>query len=427
MEQLNDIINKLFYDFLYPKNCEKDILLKDLEILKKFDIYDKPNSSIIHSKNINFKIECNINTNEYLTKNEISTVFNEIKNETNQINVEKKLDKIIYKNLPSSIQNLEAYLNIIKNNNTSTNILILGAGPNGLFLANYLWGLYKNYYNKINILIIDNRIDKEGFRLPYTRSRIFAIGKPSYLSYILPTLSCFSENTTIQIKYLEILLYLKLFQNNIPLYFTNKYNDYKNIEKLIKKYNFKICFDSTGNRIKTPFIVNDFKIPKQIQLSNHNYSLMLENNLIKHIWDEKDYKFRYYLFIYFLNDEYKNVYFEYDTYIINNHYDYELFKDFCIDKKNINKILPQDKQLKIFLNKIYKMIEMNSNIIYLNFKSMEIKMYHQLKISFLINNNKTLWISSGDTLFHSHFLLGSGLYRTLPINVKISNLLEIIL
>jgi hypothetical protein len=54
-------------------------------------------------------------------------------------------------------------------------------------------------------------------------------------------------------------------------------------------------------------------------------------------------------------------------------------------------------------------------------------MYHQLKISFLINNNKTLWISSGDTLFHSHFLLGSGLYRTLPINVKISNLLEIIL
>ena len=427
MEQLNDIINKLFYDFLYPKNCEKDILLKDLEILKKFDIYDKPNSSIIHSKNINFKIECNINTNEYLTKNEISTVFNEIKNETNQINVEKKLDKIIYKNLPSSIQNLEAYLNIIKNNNTSTNILILGAGPNGLFLANYLWGLYKNYYNKINILIIDNRIDKEGFRLPYTRSRIFAIGKPSYLSYILPTLSCFSENTTIQIKYLEILLYLKLFQNNIPLYFTNKYNDYKNIEKLIKKYNFKICFDSTGNRIKTPFIVNDFKIPKQIQLSNHNYSLMLENNLIKHIWNEKDYKFRYYLFIYFLNDEYKNVYFEYDTYIINNHYDYELFKDFCIDKKNINKILPQDKQLKIFLNKIYKMIEMNSNIIYLNFKSMEIKMYHQLKISFLINNNKTLWISSVDTLFHSHFLLGSGLYRTLPINVKISNLLEIIL
>ena len=41
------------------------------------------------------------------------------------------------------------------------------------------------------------------------------------------------------------------------------FHDYKiilqKVLKLIKDYNFKVCFDSSGGRIKTPFKVSKFK------------------------------------------------------------------------------------------------------------------------------------------------------------------------
>jgi hypothetical protein len=444
MDNLEKLFNKLFYDFLYPKNSNTDILLKDLEKMKKYDFYkntkvnDKLVTKLVNklankSMNIKNKIEtCKFKSKINLSRNNIFDTLNIIRNETDQNKVESILNKIIYQNLPSTIPNLNNYLNFIKDNsNDKVNILIIGAGPNGLFLANYLWLMYKNYYNKVNILVIDNRIDREGYREPYTRSRAFAIGNPSYLTYILPKLACYSDSTLIQIKYLEILLYLKLYENNIPIYFTSKYNSYENIEKLIKDYNFKICFDSSGGRINTPFKVNDFKIPKNFNFisNNKNYSLIRENNLVKLNWKDSDYKHRYYLFIYFLDKNNENIKFEYDSYIITNKYDYNLLKNICIKKDNINSIINNalDSNLKKFLKEISNIFLKDRKIEYLSFNTMEVQLYHQLKIAFLINNNKSIWISSGDTLFHSHFLLGSGLYRTIPLNVKMINLLEIIM
>ena len=448
MEELANLYNKLFYKFLYPSNSNQDILLKDLARLDNDNIEKKVMNNIMRNINKNIHIKHDNNINNNITHNNINNIkiknhkfesdnnlnnfsikdiLYRIKEEKDQKKVESILDKIMYKNIPSTIYDIDTYLDNIKHEN-KLNILILGGGPNGLFLANYIWSLYKNYYNSVNILVIDNRIKKKGFRTPFLRNRLFAIGEQSYLSYIIPKISCFNKSTLIEIKYLEMLLYLKLYENKIPIYFTNKYNNYKRVLKLIKDYNFKVCFDSTGGRIKTPFKVSKFNFPKNISFKSNNYSLIKNNNLLEIEWND-NIKNKYYLFISYLDTDFKNIKYNKNFYILNNKKDYHLLTNICISKQNINILIDKitDNNLKLFLYKISDYFFINKDIVYLHFNSIEIKLYHQLKIAFLINKKKALWIGSGDTLFHSHFLLGSGLYRTIPLNVKIVNLLELLL
>ena len=51
---------------------------------------------------------------------------------------------------------------------------------------------------------------------------------------------------------------------------------------------------------------------------------------------------------------------------------------------------------------------------------------HVIKISDIINvgNHKALYIGAGDTIFHSHFITGAGLNRTLDFAVKCCNQLD---
>ena len=48
---------------------------------------------------------------------------------------------------------------------------------------------------------------------------------------------------------------------------------------------------------------------------------------------------------------------------------------------------------------------------------------HSLEVSRVVdfNNHKFLYIGSGDTIFHSHFITGSGLNRTIDFAVKTAN------
>jgi hypothetical protein len=428
MNKLVNLCNKIFYNFIFNDN--EHVILQDLEILENRNQFSNIKLNNLPDllpdlPNLNMEQSCKYKSSMYLDEELIYTLYNNIKHKTIQREIEQELDKIIYYNLPSTLNDLDdlKYLLDIR----KTNILILGAGPNGLFLANYLNLLYNN---KVNILVLDNRTSEESYREPYIRSRTFAIGVPSYFSLILPKITCFSKWVLIQIRYLEILLYLKSFTDNIPMYFTKKYSKYGDVQKLIKKYNFKVCFDSTGGRIKTPFVVKNFKFPDNFKFKKNNHELILENNLLKINW--LDNKHKKYLFIYFLNKNFKSLFINYyDVFPIMNDDDYKLLNNICIDKKHISHIIKKiiDIKLKKFLITILNMLkdDIYNNISYINLTTTEVKLYSQLKIAFLINNKKCAWIGAGDTIFHSHYLLGSGLTRTLTLSSKIINLLELIL
>lgn len=430
MNKLVNLCNKIFYDFIF--NGDEHIILQDLEILDNRNQFSNSNMKLnnLHdllpdSPDLNMIPSCKYKSSMYLDEGLIYSLYNNIKHKTVQREIEQELDKIIYYNLPSTLDGLDD-LNYLKNIH-KTNILILGAGPNGLFLANYLNLMYKN---KVNILVLDNRILKESYREPYTRSRTFAIGIPSYFSLILPKITCFSKWVLIQIRYLEILLYLKSFTDNIPMYFTKKYSKYSDVQELIKKYNFKVCFDSTGGKIKTPFVVKNFNFPDNFKFKKNKHELIRENNLLKINWPDNNHK--KYLFIYFLNKQFKSLFVNYyDVFPITNEDDYKLLNNICIDKKHIINIINKitDNKLKKFLITIIRILkdDIYNNISYINLTTAEVKLYSQLKIAFLVNNKKCAWIGAGDTIFHSHYLIGSGLTRTISLSSKIINLLELIL
>ena len=48
---------------------------------------------------------------------------------------------------------------------------------------------------------------------------------------------------------------------------------------------------------------------------------------------------------------------------------------------------------------------------------------HAIKICDIIkvNNKKVLYVGAGDTIFHSHFIVGAGLNRILDFTVKCAN------
>ena len=52
-------------------------------------------------------------------------------------------------------------------------------------------------------------------------------------------------------------------------------------------------------------------------------------------------------------------------------------------------------------------------------------MRHSIECSRVVNHNshKYLYIGAGDTIFHSHWVVGAGLNRTIDFAVKCSNLL----
>ena len=195
---------------------------------------------------------------------------------------------------------------------------------------------------------------------------------------------------------------------------------------------FKVCFDSTGGRIKTPFIIKNFKFPNNFKFEQNNHMLVRENNLLNVNWQDNNYKNRCYLFVYFLDEKFKNIFINYyDIYQINNENDYKLLNNICLDKHNLIQVIGKitDNKLKQFLITIMRLLKdrIYNKIKYINLTSTEVKLYSQLKIAFLVNNKKCVWIGTGDTIFHSHFILGSGLTRTIMLSSKIINLLEMIL
>ena len=322
---------------------------------------------------------------------------------------------------------LKKYTKQLQNRDDDTiNILILGAGPTGLYIATYL--AYINLLTpKINILLIDNRIASEGYRLPYSRNRIFGLDL-SLLNTFFPQFPCVQElikQGGIEIKYLENIMYVLACGYGVPIYFTNKISNQYKLQKFIVENKIDIVYDCTGNRLKNNFIKpNTFNesvfFPKNIILVNDQYKIICEHNNCKLVW-KNNIKNRFYLSMEVYNPKGKFIKTEIFSDPLVYAHDVALFSKFhnkfLMIKKNkiINALKIFDNMSDLNLSKKIQAILLENKNYFIKFAIIEAVFYHKITISTIIDqpNQKTLYIGAGDTIFSSHFGVGAGLNRLL--------------
>lgn len=431
MEKIRDKINIRFQKFITKIDHP---FFKDMkrinQISQNFLKYQKNTiiSKIPYNENI--KIPKNIKelsvSNEILDKSFLKQLNIETKKSLNYFNIFKLVSEISKYYIKENELN---YKNYNKNNKT---ILIIGSGPIGLFLSCYL----KLIYSNINIIICDNRINKRGFRKPYTRVRPFS-SSSKYLSLIIPKIFCMTNNdyiNMINIFILEYLLYSKaLLEYNIPiLYKDYDWNDYKN---MIKKYDIDVIFDCTGGRLKTDIFKDiDTNWLKNTINKDINKQLMIikEKNIVHLIDYPKEKQFK-------LNHFYAsmNIYDENMMFIKKEDIDIMNKDDLLYLNKIKKKYFSYDNMIYLFggiKNDITRNYSYNYLLEYQNSKYIymidvwSIYIRHIIKPSeiFVIEGKDRLFISAGDTIYHSHFITGAGLNKTINLAVYSANQLNYI-
>ena len=183
-------------------------------------------------------------------------------------------------NLPSTVKNLDPHFSNLKQSK-KIKFLVVGAGPIGLYASLYLNYLYGD---NVEILLIDNRIAREGVKLPYSRTTQFGYDI-SQMRVVFDSINCW-KNLNMSggcnrangcyrafdfIYILENLLFLQAFDKNIPMYFTSR----KHTE--MTKY-FDVIFDCTGGRIEPIKKYRPWKIKVPQQWENYSIKYFKDNN-----------------------------------------------------------------------------------------------------------------------------------------------------
>ncbi len=446
MEQISNKINKMFENLFKTKD-NIHLFFRDLEISEKHAvIYRNKMRTIIHKK-ISYKKQTNIPEGkviepEYkiLDKNQLYQLEMEINNIMNYTKILNIVSIMSQYTIQSNVSNENNLYNKISKENDKINIMIIGSGPVGLFLACYL-SLYYNKTNlnsepRVNIVLFDSRIDKAGFRKPYNRQRLFSTAS-KYLNLIIPKIYCWNEKENkdyimVNIFMLEYILYMIAnTEYNIPMIYNDySWDDYK---KIISQGRFDVVFDCSGGRLQHDAISNinpDWL--KNINLSskkiNRELHIDIKKNLVLLPNDSK----------HIINYFYGSLTFHYNDKTLT------FFDKVDIDIMNKDDLM----YLNLLKNKYYTLSEINNiikgikdnttrNFLY-NFLSKkytnflikidvwQIYIRHAIKISdvFTVDKRKVIYIGAGDTIFHSHFITGAGLNRIFDFSVKCANLLE---
>ena len=434
-------LDRFKFRYIYNPNYKgvpnQHIFLQDLNFVASIDKYQPKinKKSVENYSDFNINQYFIINNRNYIPKKKISSKYvNKLyrslmsyKDIPKWSDLESKLASLYNYLLYSNIDINKYKETLLKKTPDTINILILGAGPTGLYLANYIKQCYF-LSPKINLLVLDNRVinTNKGVRLPYTRNRIFGV-QLDLFSPFFPKFPCIKELTKrggIEIKYLENLLIVLTYGNNIPIYFTDEVINQSSLIKFVKDFNINVVFDCTGDRLKNNFIKNDTSnyFDKNVILSSDKYEVNVDvnSNEARLYWKD-GMEDRYYLNIEVYDNKSKFLYSHYANLKIIYEYDYLLLSKLhnkCIKlKKNkfydVSKIF--DSMRDTQLSRYIKTSLLENENYYIKFYIVESQIYHKLLISGVIKNKgyECLYIGAGDTIFSSHYVIGAGLNRIL--------------
>jgi hypothetical protein len=178
--------------------------------------------------------------------------------------IRKKCHEMTEYALPSPLKSLSSWKRFEEPN--AINVMILGAGPLGLYTALYLQHIYNfvpndfamTYFSfrRVNILLVDNRTYKEGVKMPYSRSTQFRFSIQELQPFLQQIFSWNMEKEGIRafdyIHVLENLLYTAAYHEKISMAFTKQFEDLATLNDFIKKETIHVLFDCTGGRSQIP-------------------------------------------------------------------------------------------------------------------------------------------------------------------------------
>jgi hypothetical protein len=228
--------------------------------------------------------------------------------------VRERLHDMSNYNLPTPMRSLRKWKQFPTLD--ALNIMILGAGPLGLFTALTLQELYNNPYKpiirKANILLVDNRIHKEGVKAPYSRNTMFGFDiaelQPFFRHIYGWGMSLGGTSTDDPkevrgfdfINILENLLYTAAYNAGISMAFTKQFEEFDAVQAFVKKEKIHCLFDCTGGRMKTNLHhalqwnrYNMKKGDEEVKLSSSQYLYYKNGTPVKslvmvyHLFDDK--------------------------------------------------------------------------------------------------------------------------------------------
>jgi len=316
------------------------------------------------------------------------------------------------------------------------NILILGGGPMGLFALNYLQKSFSPEVEngpRVGVLLLENRVHLEHWRMPYVRNRVFAFGS-SHFSFLLPGVYCsrpFFEterySMLAEIRYLELLLYALAYQTEQNMYFTSQFDTWSKIEQLMKKGDFDVVIDATGGRIEVPFFKNvNSNWLKNISLTHPKLELKIstKDNLVELV-PKKNVKEESLSMVFLFGEivDDNGIPVERADISIQSPKDHAFVKKYlhekCLTVRSLNMMLKklEDDSLRGALSAVIKQYP-DKNI---KFWLLRVPMSHSLQISdrFKLGKKDALYVGLGDTIFSSHFVIGAGLARMIPLTARI--------
>ncbi|CAH6420574.1 Hypothetical protein MVR_LOCUS168 [uncultured virus] len=340
----------------------------------------------------------------------------------NWLDVKKKLDSLaLY--LPYSTVNLRSAFKTKEPN--SINILVLGAGPTGLYIANYLNSMHTSR-PKLNVMVVDNRVSViQRLRLPYTRSRIFAIHLYLFTTFFpkIAEMLDLIRQSSIPIKYLEYILLVMLYGSKIPICFTDELSSPEALLKFMDRKHVDIVYDCTGGRFESEWLSTpvDHSFPTKTKMSDRQYQVVRSGPNEYGLQWKNNIANRYFLSIEVYDADGIFMYAPINGTTIEFKQDLAILSElhnqcFKLKQKRVADFLKIFDSLRdLGLSKIIQGSVMQDATKSFKFSIIEPHMQHKIRISTVIGTpaNPHLYIGAGDTIFTSHFAVGAGLNRLL--------------